>query len=378
MIDPLRDEAKSTITICREAGIRAVMITGDQLATASEIARQLGLDHDAKGTRLRTVNGRELSGLDDKGWLAMVADAAVFARVSPEDKLKIVDALQRDGHVVAMTGDGVNDAPALRKADVGIAMGIRGTEVAKDAADMVITDDNFATIVGAVEQGRIIVNNILRFIHYLFSSNLAEIATIFVAIMVGWPLPLGVMQILWLNLVTDIFPAMALALEPSAEGVMKAAPRDPKQPLMTARFGWLIVWQGGLLAGCTLATFALGMRWYGAQGVGLRHAETLAFMTLALAQVFHAFNARSRRQSVFSARLFSNVWLWAATLICVLLQVAAVYVPPLRSILKTTLLSATDWGVITLGALAPVAVVELVKAMQRVRQRARSPVADQR
>ena len=159
---------------------------------------------------------------------------------------------------------------------------------------------------------------------------------------------------------------------------MKAAPRDPKQPLMTASFGWLIVWQGGLLAGSTLATFALGMHWYGAQGAGLRHAETLAFMTLALAQVFHAFNARSRRQSVFSVRLFSNVWLWSATLICVLLQVAAVYVPPLRSILKTTLLSASDWGVITLGALAPVAVVELVKAVQRLHQRSRSSVADQR
>jgi magnesium-transporting ATPase (P-type) len=181
---------------------------------------------------------------------------------------------------------------------------------------MVITDDNFATIVGAVEQGRIIVHNILRFIHYLFSSNLAEIVTMFAAVVIGWPLPLGVLQILWLNLVTDIFPAMALALEPSAPEVMQRPPRDPKKPLMTARFGWLIVWQGTLLAACTLGVFAVGLNWYGDSGPGLEHAETLAFMTLALAQVFHAFNARSQRRSAFTSRLFTNGWLWAATAIC--------------------------------------------------------------
>jgi P-type Ca2+ transporter type 2C len=370
MIDPLRDEAKGTIATCREAGIRAVMITGDQQATATEIARQLGLDLDPNGKPLRTVHGRELSDLDANGWLAMVADTSVFARVSPEHKLKIVEALQKQGQVVAMTGDGVNDAPALRKADIGIAMGIRGTEVAKDAADMVITDDNFATIVGAVEQGRIIVHNILRFIHYLFSSNLAEIVTVFAAIMVGWPLPLGVLQILWLNLITDIFPAMALALEPSAPDVMRRPPRDPKESLMTPRFGWLIAWQGMLLGGCTLAAFAMGMRWYGAEGTGLLHAETIAFMTLALAQVFHAFNARSRTRSAFTSRLFTNAWLWGATLICLVLQIAAVYVPLLRRVLRTVPLTATDWGLIGLSSLAPVAVVELVKLVQRLRRRA--------
>ncbi len=367
MIDPLRDEARATITTCREAGIRTVMITGDQQATATEIARQLGLDVDAKGKPLRSVHGRELIDLDADAWQKIVADASVFSRVSPEHKLQIVDALQRQGHVVAMTGDGVNDAPALRKADIGIAMGIRGTEVAKDASDMIITDDNFSTIVRAVEQGRIIVHNILRFIHYLFSSNLAEIATVFGAIMIGWPLPLGVLQILWLNLVTDIFPAMALALEPSAPDVMKRPPRDPKESLMTARFGLLIVWQGLLLGGCALVAFAVGMRWYGVEGIGLQHAETIAFMTLALAQVFHAFNARSRTRSAFSSGLFANRWLWGATFICVLLQVAAVYLPPLQVVLKTVPLTAADWGLIVLGALAPVAVVEVVKLVQRLR-----------
>ncbi len=372
MIDPLRDEAKATVAVCREAGIRAVMITGDQTATAAEIARQLGLDIDPHGNPLRTVHARELNGLDPDGWLKVVANAAVFARATPEHKLKIVDALQRQGEVVAMTGDGVNDAPALRQADIGIAMGIRGTEVAKESADMVMTDDNFSSIARAVEQGRIIVNNILRFIHYLFSCNFAEIVTVFVAIMIGWPLPLGVLQILWLNLITDIFPAMALALEPSAPDVMKQPPRDPEEPLMTPRFGWLIIWQGLLLAGVTLAAFALAMRWYGTEGQGLRHSVTIAFMTLAMAQVFHTFNARSRTKSAFTARLFTNRWLWGAVVICILLQVAAVTVPMLRSVLRTVPLGAADWGLIAGCSLVPVVVVEVVKLIQRWRVRTAS------
>jgi P-type Ca2+ transporter type 2C len=368
MIDPLRDEARGTIDICRAAGIRVVMITGDQQATAAEIARQLGIDRDAQGHPLRTVHARELAGLSPQGWLEIVREAAVFARVSPEHKLELVGALQRLGHVVAMTGDGVNDAPALRKADIGIAMGIRGTEIAKEAAAMVITDDNFATIVGAVEQGRIVVHNIRRFIHYLFSCNFGELLTVFTAIMIGWPLPLGVLQILWLNLITDIFPAMALALEPSAPDVMKWRPRDPREPLISLPFGWQIVWQGALLAGCTLATFAIGMRWHGDTGVGLRHAITIAFMTLAIAQVLHAFSARSQTRSAFTARLFTNRWLWAATLVCVLLQLAAVEVPWLRAVLHTTSLAAADWGLIAAGAATPVAVIELLKLIGRGRR----------
>ncbi len=365
MIDPLRDGARDTIASCRTAGIRVIMITGDQQATAAEIARQLGLDVDAEGHPLRTVHARELNGLDADGWNKVVASTAVFARASPEHKLRIVETLQRDGQVVAMTGDGVNDAPALRTADIGVAMGIRGTEVAKASADLIIMDDNFATIVGAVEQGRIIVNNILRFVHYLFSSNLAEIVTVFGAVMLGWPLPLGVLQILWLNLVTDIFPAMALALEPSAPDVMRRPPRDPRQPLMTPAFAWLIVWQGLLLGVCTLVAFQIGMRWYGTEDVGLRHAVTIAFMTLALAQVFHAFNARSQKRSAFASRLFTNGWLWGATALCLLLQLAAVAVPPLRAVLHTVWLTPADWLLIAACALAPVAVVELVKLLRR-------------
>ncbi len=365
MSDPLRDEAKSAIATCRTAGIRTVMITGDQQATAAEIARQLGIDHDLDERPLRTVHGRELIGLDAAGWKLAVADAAVFARVSPENKLQIVEALQQQGHVVAMTGDGVNDAPALKQADIGIAMGIKGTEVAKENADMVITDDNFASIVGAVEQGRIIYGNILRFLHYLLSCNFSEIMTVFLALMIGWPLPLVALQILWLNLITDIFPAFALALEPSAPDVMKRPPRDPQESLLTPSFVGLVVWQGLLLTGVTLLAFGIGMHWHGTEGDGLRAATTMAFMTLALAQVFHAFNARSQRRSAFTDRLFTNGWLWAAVAMCLVLQAAAVYVPLLQKVLHTAPPSLVDLGVIAGCSLLPVAVVELVKVIQR-------------
>ncbi|HYH69453.1 MAG TPA: cation-transporting P-type ATPase [Urbifossiella sp.] len=373
MIDPLREEAKDAIETCRRAGIRTVMITGDQEATAAEIGRQLGLDRDPHGRPLRSAHGRELAGLDDAGRQKVAAEVGVFARVSPEDKLRLVEALQAAGGVVAMTGDGVNDAPALKQADIGIAMGIKGTEVAKEAAAMVITDDNFATIVGAVEQGRVVYANILRFVHYLFSCNLAEILVVFVALLAGWPLPLAALQILWLNLVTDVFPALALALEPSDPGVMESPPRDPKESQMNRGFVGLIAWQGAVLGGVTLLAFFFGMRWYGAEGDGLRHATTLAFMTLALAQVFHAFNARSRDRSAFTARLFTNGWLWGAVAVCVALQLAAVYTPFLQLVLHTTPLSAADWSLVLAGSLAPVAVVELVKRAPRPRGGAVSP-----
>jgi Ca2+-transporting ATPase len=365
MMDPLREEAKTAIDNSRQAGIRVLMLTGDQPSTAAEIARQLGIDRDPHGRVLETVHARDLNGLDATAWQHIATHAAVFARVSPEHKLRLVEALQGQGHIVAMTGDGVNDAPALKKADIGVAMGIKGTEVAKETADMIITDDNFSTLVKAVEQGRIIYANILKFIHYLFSCNFSEILTVFVALMVGWPVPLAPLQILWLNLITDVFPALALALEPSAPNVMQRPPRDPQEKLLNLRFAWLISWQGLLLAAVTLAAFWLGLRWYGAEGTGLRHASTVVFTTLVLAQVFHAFNTRSQEESAFTKRLFTNGWLWAAVVVCVLLQFAAVYLPLLQRVLHTAPLTFSDWSIVTGFSLATVAVVELVKAMRR-------------
>jgi Ca2+-transporting ATPase len=365
MSDPLRDESKTAIATCRDAGIRTVMITGDQLVTAAEIARELEIDHDRDGRALRIVHGRDLRDLDAAGWQAAVADAAVFARVSPAHKLQIVQALQQQGHVVAMTGDGVNDAPALKQADIGIAMGIRGAEVAKENAAMVITDDNFASIVGAVEQGRIIYASILRFLHYLLSCNLSEILTVFVALMVGWPLPLVALQILWLNLITDIFPAFALALEPSDIGMMQRPPRDPHEALLAPRFVVRVVWQGVLLTTVTLTAFAVGMDWYGRDGDGLRRATTMAFMTLAVAQILHAFNVRSEQRSAFSGFL-RNRWLWSAVALCLALQAAAVSVPLLRLLLRTVSPTFREWGVIAACSLSPLVVVELVKFGQRV------------
>jgi Ca2+-transporting ATPase len=368
MQDPLRDEARTAIETCRTAGIRTIMITGDQPATAAEIARQLGIDTAADGTLRPVVRGKDLVGLDAAAWAGVVADTAVFARVSPEQKLQIVQALQQGGAVVAMTGDGVNDAPALKTADIGVAMGKKGTAVAKDTADMIITDDNFATLVVAVEQGRVIYANIQKFILYLFSCNVGEIAIVFVAVMVGLPVPLLALQILWLNLITDVLPAFALALEPSAPGTMREPPRPTTASIVDRPMVVRILWQGALLAAVTLLAFGLGLSWYGDDGVGLASAMTMAFMTLSFVQLLHAFTARSRTRSLF-AGLFDNRWLWGAVLGCAVLQAATVLVPPLRAVLHVTAPSLRDWLVIAGCSTAPLLISEVVKAIGRRRRR---------
>lgn len=361
MIDPLRAGAKEAIASCRASGIRTVMLTGDQLATASEIARQLGL-LDADPTATEVVHARDLAPLDDEGRRKLVARTAVFARVSPKDKLDIIAALQANGEVVAMTGDGVNDAPALKKADIGVAMGLRGTDVAKEAAAMVLVDDNFATLAGAVDQGRVIYANILRFIKYLFSCNLAEILTVFAALMLGWPMPLAALQLLWLNMITDIFPALAIALE--APRSTREPPHDPGAPLLSGRSLAHIGAQGILLTVATLVAFRVALTWYGHDG-GLAHAETVAFMTLAFVQIVHVFNVRSSRESVFGKALFTNRWLWGAVALCAALQAGANASTFLRSVLHTVPLHGKDALLIAACSLAPVAVMEAAKAIFR-------------
>ena len=357
MLDPLREEARAAVATCRDAGIRVLMITGDQAATAQEIGRQLGLDRDPKGRPLRTVHGRELAGLDEDGWRRVAAEAGVLARVSPEHKLRIVEALQAGGEVVAMTGDGVNDAPALRRADIGVAMGIKGTEVAKEASAMLVTDDNLASIVAAIEQGRIIYTNILGCVRYLLSCNLSEILVVFLAILLGWPLPLQALQVLWLNMITDTFPALALALEPSAPDVMRRPPRDPRAPLLDRRLVATLTWHGALLAAGTLLSFQLALRRHADAPDGTLHAGTVAFMTLAVVQVLHAFSARA------GAR---NPWVWSAAAACLGLQALAVYWAPLRGLLRTTPLDLWDWALVLGCAVAPALVDAVIHLLWRL------------
>jgi Ca2+-transporting ATPase len=359
--DPLRDEARAAIATCQAAGIRTVMITGDQVTTAAAIAHQLGIDVDSNGAPRATRRGSDLVNLDEAGWTTAVSTAAVFARVTAEQKVQIVKSLQHAGDVVAMTGDGVNDAPALKAADIGVAMGKKGSAVARDTSAMIITDDNFATIVVAVEQGRVIYANIQKFILYLFSCNLAELLTVFVSIMLGWPVPVLALQLLWLNMITDVLPAFALALDTAAPDMMKRPPRPPKAAMVSRVMLAAILWQGAVLAAATLAAFAVGRRWFSSNELV---PTTMAFMTLALSQIVHAFTARSLRSSMF-VDIFSNRWLWAATLACVGLQLAAVEVPVLRTTLHTASLSWASWAVVTGCSVVPLLVSELVKLVVR-------------
>lgn len=354
MIDPPRPEAKEAIRLCQQAGVRVVMITGDQKATAGAIAREIGIT-DETG---RVVDGQALDAADEAGLRAIVNETSVYARVSPEHKLRIVNALQADGKIVAMTGDGVNDAPALKTADIGVAMGKMGTDVARESADMVLADDNFATIVAAVEEGRTVFANVKKFVHYLFSCNLSEILTMFAAILAGLPAPLLPLQILWLNLITDVFPALALAGEPAERGIMQRPPpvearaKYPPFPFVRS-----MVVQGVLLAASTLAAFIWTLNASG----DLRHATTVAFLTLGFAQLFHVFNSRFETGSAFKQGMFSNRAIWAALGLTILLQLAAVYLPFLQTVLKTVPPTPPEWMVVIASSLTPALLVELYK-----------------
>ena len=383
MIDPPRPEVALALAKASKAGIRTIMITGDFPNTGRAIAQAIGLlkpNH-------QVLSGAELDNLTDEQLKQQVEYTDVFARVSPEHKMRIVEALRDDGEVVAMTGDGVNDAPSIKRANIGVAMGITGTDVAKESADMVLTDDNYASIVSAVEQGRIIYDNIRKFVFFLISSNVAEIMIIFLATLAGLPAPLTVIQLLWLNLLTDGAPALALAMEKGDPAIMERPPRPPSEPIINRTMRLGITIQTIAQTGVVLGAFVVGLLWHleaGAlvpagmnplaylvqhdwSGVDVQAAETMAFVTLSLCELFRAYTVRSERQSIFRLGILSNKYMQYAVGLSVVLMLAAVSLPFLQPIFNTHFPSLREWGVIVVFALVPAVAEEFTKLYLRWR-----------
>ena len=381
MIDPPRTEVKPALEHARHAGIRTVMITGDFPNTAKAIAEAIGLLRPGK----KVLTGAALDDMDDEELKKIIEDTDVFARVSPEHKMRIVDALQANDEIVAMTGDGVNDAPAIKRADIGVAMGITGTDVAKETADMVLTDDNYASIVAAVEQGRIIYSNIRKFVFFLLSSNVAEIMIIFLATLAGLPAPLTAIQLLWLNLITDGAPALALAMEKGDPDIMDQKPRAKAEPIVNRSMGIGIVIQTIVQTGAVLGAFVMGLVWHleaGAvipsgmnalsfviahdwRGIDVQTAETMAFVTLSLAELFRAYTVRSERASLFQIGIFSNKYMQYAVGLSITLLLIVCAVPFLQPIFNTHFLSLREWGVVLGLAIMPAVAEEITKFFLR-------------
>ena len=362
MIDPPREEVKGSIELSKKAGIRTIMITGDHKNTAVAIAKELGIANDIS----QAMAGSEIDSYSDEEFTKIVNNYRVFARVSPEHKVKIVKAFKSYGNIVSMTGDGVNDAPSLKAADIGVAMGITGTDVAKGAADMVLTDDNFTTIVKAVEEGRNIFNNIKKSIIFLLSCNLGEIVALFVAILLNWPAPLLPIHILWVNLITDSFPALSLGVDPGDEGVMELPPRNPNESLFSGRMGILLIMNGILIGATTLFAFVLGEYLY---PESLRHAQTMSFVVLSVSQLFYSLSMRNETKSLFQVGVFKNKWLIASLLFGILLQFAIISIPFTANIFKVYSLGLKDWGLVILISLIPFVVNEIVKIFFRLKDR---------
>jgi Ca2+-transporting ATPase len=333
MIDPARPEVKPAIQIARDAGIETVMITGDYLNTAVAIAKEINLLREGD----QALTGADLERMDEEEFQSIVQDVAVYARVSPQHKVKIVDGLKGRGHVVAMTGDGVNDAPALKRASIGVAMGITGTDVSKETAEMVLTDDNYASIVSAIEQGRVIYSNIRKFVYYLLSCNMAEIAILFLAMLLGWPLPLVAIQLLVLNLITDGAPALALGMEKGDPDIMIQKPRPVNEPIINRDMIIGIAVQTVAITTAVLIAFRLGLP------AGETHARTMAFATLSISELLRAYTSRSERYSLFAIGIFSNKWMQWAVLTSLVILLAIIYVPFLDPIFDTTFLTIQDW-----------------------------------
>jgi len=385
MIDPPREEVKIALATARHAGIRTVMITGDFANTAKAIAEAIGLLRPGK----KVMTGAELDAISDAQLISVIEDTDVFARVSPEHKMRIVDALQANDEVVAMTGDGVNDAPAIKRSDIGIAMGITGTDVAKETADMVLTDDNYASIVSAVAQGRIIYGNIRKFVFFLLSSNVAEIMIVFLAPLAGLPAPLTAIQLLWLNLITDGAPALALAMEKGDPDIMERKPRPKNEPIINGsmRVGIIIqtitqtsavltafclglLWELAAMgkmpgAGQSGLSFLLGFDWRAVDLSALHTAETMAFLTLSLCELFRAYTVRSERTSLFKIGVFSNKWMQYAVGLSITLLLLVCLVPFLQDIFNTHWMSAREWMVVLGLGIIPAISEEITKFFLR-------------
>ncbi len=357
MIDPPRKGVKEAVLACRRAGIKTVMITGDHITTAKAIAKDLEI---LRGREL-AITGQELDKIPDSKLEKDIMNYSVFARVTPEHKVRIVKAFQKTGAVVAMTGDGVNDAPALKKSDIGIAMGRKGTDVAKNAADMILNDDNFVTIVDAVKQGRNIFDNIKKAIHFLIATNIGEIVTIFVGLLLGVKSPLLAVQLLWVNLVTDSLPAIALGLEPPEKDIMNRPPRDSRKSIFADGLMGKIVVEGFMIGMFTILAFFIGNRYY-----GIEVARTMAFISLGMLELIHSFNVKSE-ESIFKVGLFENKYLVGAFLLGTVLQLGIVFVPTLAEIFKLTQLNTTQWLITIAISIAPIIIVELQKKFNELK-----------
>ncbi|KEH91073.1 ATPase [Clostridium novyi A str. BKT29909] len=353
MIDPPRLEVKDAIELNKKAGISTVMITGDHSDTAFAIAKALNIADDPS----MVMSGSELDKLSEEELSSRIDNLRVFARVSPEHKVKIVNALKAKGNIVSMTGDGVNDAPSLKIADIGVAMGITGTDVAKGASDMILTDDNFSTIVSAIEEGRNIYNNIKKSILFLLSCNSGEIVAIFLSILLGWKSPLRSVHILWINLITDSLPALALGVDPKDEDVMNQKPRSPKESIFTGILGNLI-FNGILIGALTLIAFQIGLHRY---SNSLMHAQTMAFMVMSISELIHALNVRSTKKSIFKIGLFSNKPLILSIIFGIVIQTILLFIPFLRSAFNVYKLNVYDWTWVIILSLCPLVFNELIK-----------------
>ncbi len=373
MIDPPRMEVKDSIREAKNAGIKAVMITGDHKNTAFAIAKELGIAE----TIDQSVTGSEIDDMSDEDFTKRIEHLRVFARVSPEHKVKIVKAFKAGGNIVSMTGDGVNDAPSLKNADIGVAMGITGTDVSKGASDMILTDDNFTTIVHAIEEGRNIYANIKKAVIFLLSCNLGEVIAIFLSVLFFWPVPLLPTQILWINLITDTLPAIALGMDPGDKDVMKRKPRDPKESFFARGAGFRAILGGTLIGALTLAAFYYGLYEHGYQmnsanisEEAMTYARTMAFVVLAASQLFYSLTMRNSNKSILQVGLFSNKMLIGAIVIGLILQLGVISIPFLAAAFKVHMLSVQDWGLVFVFALIPVLVNEFIKLISRIKSKA--------